>query len=136
MLIKFKLEVGLKTWVVENVDAPKVQSTHEQIAVVGGRTVKLVDQFRGAWGYKGLLIKFKLEVGLTEAELVRVAEASRVASGADLMVANTLAMARPSDGSEGAAILLGEGEPQRVRRGELAARLVSWVRQQSTKNRS
>lgn len=109
-------------------DAPKVKSTHDQIAIAGVRTEKLVDLFRTAWGYKGLLIKFKLEVGLTEAELIQVAEASRVASGAELMVANTLAMARPADGSEGSAILLGNGLPQHVRRTELAAQLVARVR--------
>ena len=85
-----------EVWVVENVQAAKVKSTHGEIAVRGVATEKLIDLFRGAWGFKGVLIKFKLEAGIGEEELVRVAGASRVASGADLMVANTLAMARPA----------------------------------------
>ena len=38
------------------------------------------------------LVKFKLEVGLSREELIRVAEASRKSSGADYLVANTLDM--------------------------------------------
>ena len=53
---------------------------------------KIVDLFRTEWHHRGLLIKFKLEVGLTEDELKRVGEASRVASDADYLVANTLDM--------------------------------------------
>src|SRR5579884_881414 len=35
---------GKEQWVVENVSAPKVKSTHERIAVVGEPTKKLIDQ--------------------------------------------------------------------------------------------
>ena len=97
---------GQEIWVVEDVQAAKVKSTHGTIAVVGEATEKLVDLFRGAWGFRGLLVKFKLEVGLAEAELVAVAEASRKASGADYMVANTLEMVR---GERPGAYILGEG---------------------------
>ncbi len=102
-------EGGAEIWEVENVSAGKVKSSYDEIAVVGERTEKLVDLFRGAWGFKGVLIKFKLEVGVSEEELVEIAEASREASGADLMVANTLEMARPVAGGEGAAYLIEAG---------------------------
>ena len=53
-------------------------------------TAKLVDKVRAEWGFRGVLVKFKLEVGVSEAELLAVAERSRVQSSADAMVANAL----------------------------------------------
>jgi phosphopantothenoylcysteine synthetase/decarboxylase len=126
-IVQRQENAGRETWVVENVQAGKVKSTFDHIAIVGERTLKLVDQFRGEWGYRGLLVKFKLEVGLTDDELIRVASASRLASGAELMVANTLAMARPVDGSERAAYLIWEGGTQRVPRSQLAESVKQWV---------
>ena len=118
-----------ETWVVERVGGGegKVKSTFERIALLGERTEKLVDLFRSAWGFRGVLIKFKLEVGIAEEELVRVAEASRVASAADLIVANTLAMAQPTEGVEGAAYLIDGQAAVRVLRRELAGRLAGWA---------
>ena len=76
---------------------------------------KLIDQMRPEWGFRGILVKFKLEVGVGEGQLLEIAERSRRHSAADLMVANTL---------EGAAswAFLGPvgGEYQRVDRRELA----------------
>jgi phosphopantothenoylcysteine synthetase/decarboxylase len=121
-----------ETWVVEPASAApgegKVKSTFDEIAVLGRRTAKLIDMFRGEWHFRGLLIKFKLEVGLSDGELWRAAEASRRASGADLMVANTLAMARPAEGGAGGAFLLDDGGVTRVGRRELAAAVAGWVR--------
>ncbi|MFO0803300.1 MAG: hypothetical protein U0791_09285 [Gemmataceae bacterium] len=54
------------------------------------RAPKLIDRFRTPWAFEGILVKFKLEVGISEAELLQVAEQSRNQSAADLMVANTL----------------------------------------------
>jgi len=121
-----------EAWVVERageaVGEGKVKSVFEEIAVVGERTEKLIDLFRRAWGFKGVLIKFKLEVGLSDAELIQAAEASRTASGADLIVANTLAMARPAEGGQGAAYLIDDTGPALVTRQDLAARVVAWVK--------
>lgn len=112
---------GEERWVVRDVQADKVKSTHASIAVLGERTEKLVDLFRGQWGYAGLLVKFKLEVGIDEAELARVAEASRVASGADYIVANTLEMV--SGPRAGAWVLGAGGFRERVDRASLPGRL-------------
>ena len=124
---------GRETWVVEPVGAApgqgKVKSTFDEIAFLGRRTAKLIDIFRRDWRFRGILIKFKLEVGVGDDELRRVAEASRRASGADLMVANTLAMARPADGGAGGAFLLDDGGAKRVGRKELAAAVAGWVRE-------
>jgi phosphopantothenoylcysteine synthetase/decarboxylase len=123
------LQPGQEVWIVENVTAPKVKSSHDEIAILSRRTLKLVDQFRTAWNYRGILIKFKLEVGLTDEQLLAVASASRTASGANLMVANTLAMARPADGSEGGAYMIDDAGAVKVGRQALANAIVSWVRQ-------
>ncbi|QDU23981.1 phosphopantothenoylcysteine decarboxylase domain-containing protein [Urbifossiella limnaea] len=70
--------------------APKIKSSEPELWVRLVRAPKLVDRFREPWGFAGVLVKFKLEVGLGDEELVAVADESRLASGADLMVANTL----------------------------------------------
>lgn len=74
----------------ENVLAPKIKSTHPELWMRLVKTIKLADQVRSPWGFKGLFVKFKLEVGCVDSELVRIAEESRVQSQANLMVANTL----------------------------------------------
>jgi phosphopantothenate-cysteine ligase/phosphopantothenoylcysteine decarboxylase/phosphopantothenate--cysteine ligase len=133
-IVEKKVETnGRETWVVENVSAPKVKSGQKEIAFRGTMTEKLIDMFRTTWNFHGTLIKFKLEVGISEEELVRIASASRLASGADLMVANTLGMARPSDGTEGAGYLIDDAGAVRVARKELAGRIVQWmVQRQAT----
>jgi hypothetical protein len=60
--------------------AGKISSTEPELWVRLVKAPKLVDRFRHPWGFKGILVKFKLEV----------AEQSRSRSAADLMVANTL----------------------------------------------
>jgi phosphopantothenoylcysteine synthetase/decarboxylase len=71
--------------------AGKIRSSHEELWLRLIPTPKLVDMIRERWGFTGILVKFKLEVGPTDNELIRIAEASREHSQADLMVANTLA---------------------------------------------
>jgi phosphopantothenate---cysteine ligase (CTP) len=116
---------GVETWTVRDVQAGKVKSHFGQIAVLGGRTEKLVDLFRTAWGHRGLLVKFKLEVGIARDELLRVAEASRRASNADYLVANTLDMVQ---GPGAGAYLLGEGSHEWVPRPDLPARMLGLAR--------
>ncbi len=104
--------------------AGKVKSNEDELWLRLVRTPKLIDLVRGDWGFRGVLVKFKLEVGVSEEQLLQTAEASRRQSGADLMVANTL---------EGAAYwaYLGAGEDgyRRVSRRELPARLLDAVEQ-------
>jgi len=98
--------------------AGKVKSDEPELWLRLVRAPKLVDRVRTDWRFRGLLVKFKLEVGIDDERLLRIAEASRVHSGADLMVANTL---------EGAAAyaFLGPlaGQYERVERSRLAERL-------------
>lgn len=71
--------------------AGKVKSNHPEVWLRLTPTPKLVDMIRDPWGFRGTLVKFKLEVGVSEGELQRIADASRRHSRADVIVANTLA---------------------------------------------
>jgi phosphopantothenate-cysteine ligase/phosphopantothenoylcysteine decarboxylase/phosphopantothenate--cysteine ligase len=73
-----------------DVQRGKVKSHHPELWLRLVPTPKLVDRIRTDWGFGGELVKFKLEVGVSEAELLDIAERSRVQSRADLMCANTL----------------------------------------------
>ena len=115
----------VERWTVRNVQAGKVKSNHGSIAFLGEQTEKLVDLFRKAWNYKGLLVKFKLEVSVGTEELLRIAQASRKASGAEYLVANTLDMV---EGSGAGAFLVGDFGHEWVPRGNLAGRLADLVR--------
>ena len=105
-----------------DVAAAKVKGHHLELWLKLVPTPKLVDRVRKPWGFKGILVKFKLEVGLSDDALLNAAEKARVWSDADLMVANTL---------EGmtAFALLGPvaGKYHRVERGDLARRLLELV---------
>ncbi len=104
-----------------DVSAGKVKSDHPELWLKLVRAPKLVDKVRAGWGFRGVLVKFKLEVGVTDAELLTVAERSRVQSGADLMCANTL------DGMADWAFV-GAGERYaKVARDRLAGHLIDAV---------
>ena len=102
--------------------AAKVKSDEPELWLRLRRAPKLVDKIRRDWRFGGLLVKFKLEVGASDDQLLAVAEASRQHSDADLMVANTL---------EGASAwaYLGprDGSYQRVSRRELPERLLDAI---------
>jgi phosphopantothenate---cysteine ligase (CTP) len=115
---------GEEIWVVRDVSAGKVKSTHPEIAVTGQRTEKLVDLFRTEWRHSGLLVKFKLEVGISAEDLIKVGHASRRAGAADYVVANTLEM---TTGPHAGAYLLGNGTEEWVPRASLPARMLMLV---------
>src|SRR5262245_19851849 len=54
--------------------AGKVKSDEPELWLRLVRAPKLVDLLRSRWGFSGVLVKFKLEVGLNDEELVAVAE--------------------------------------------------------------
>ncbi len=100
----------------------KVKSTYPELWLRLEPTPKLVDMIRGLWGFRGVLVKFKLEVGVGYEELLEIAEKSRQQSQADLMVANTLA-------GKDAWACFGpiQGQYQRIDRPALATRVVEAV---------
>lgn len=103
--------------------AGKVKSDEPELWLRLRRAPKLVDRIRGAWRFNGTLVKFKLEVGVGEPELLDIAERSRLHSKADWMVANTL-----EDAGEWAFVgPFGEHGYRRVARVDLAAAVLDAV---------
>jgi phosphopantothenoylcysteine synthetase/decarboxylase len=97
----------------------KLKSDFPEVWLRLVRAPKLVDMVRPDWGFRGTLVKFKLEVGANDEQLLEVAERSRRQSDADLMVANTL------DGAAAWAFVGPvDGRYERVARPELADRLL------------
>ena len=68
----------------------KVSPTEPEVWLRLVRGPRLIDRVRQAWGFGGILVKFQMESGLGDTELIDVAEASRKQSGAELMVITTL----------------------------------------------
>lgn len=97
----------------------KIKGNHSELWIRMTPAPKLVDKIRLPWGFTGTLVKFKLEVGLNEAELITVGEQARVHSQADWLVANTL-----EGMNEWVYLLGGKGKSQKVNRNELAIKLI------------
>jgi phosphopantothenoylcysteine synthetase/decarboxylase len=110
--------------------AAKVKSDEPELWLRLVRAPKLVDKIRRDWNFAGVLVKFKLEVGISEEQLLAIAEPSRRHSDADLIVANTL------EGSHEWACVgpLGGGY-QRVSRRELPDRVLEAVVQRLEERR-
>ncbi len=72
----------------------KISSAHQKLYLEMKPTIKLVDQIREPWGFGGKLVKFKLQVGISDEALLDIAEQSRIASKADIVVANCLEWAK------------------------------------------
>ena len=68
--------------------AGKISSEAPELWMRLVRTPKLIDRIRADWSFRGQLVKFKLEVGITREGLLEIAEKSRRHSRADWMVAN------------------------------------------------
>lgn len=75
---------------VEVNSAGKIGSDHLELWLKLTPTIKIVDQVRAPWGFGGVLVKFKLQVGVSDQELVAIATKSMQHSRADFIVANTL----------------------------------------------
>jgi phosphopantothenoylcysteine synthetase/decarboxylase len=102
--------------------AGKVKSDEPELWLRLVRAPKLIDRMRTDWAFRGVLVKFKLEVGISEGRLREIAEQSRQKSDADLMVANTLGGAK-----DWALIGPIRGSYERVTRDALPKRLLDQV---------
>ena len=107
---------------LKDASAGKVKSHHAELWLRLLPTPKLIDKIRTDWGFRGKLVKFKLEVGVSEAELLEVAERSRLQSRADLMAANTLEAM-----NEWAYVGAGVGGYRKVPRDQLAEHLLDGI---------
>jgi phosphopantothenate---cysteine ligase (CTP) len=102
----------------------KIASNHPELWMKQVPTMKIVDQIREPWGFKGTLVKFKLQVGMEDSELIKIATASMKHSRADLIVANTL-----ENMNEKAFIISAKGgNPLLVRREVLPVTLYEEIR--------
>lgn len=97
----------------------KVKGSHPELWMKLVPAPKLVDKVRREWEFRGTLVKFKLEVSVSDDELLKIAEKSRVHSGADLMVANTLEKLEWA--------FIGAREYTRVSRDDLAAAILDQI---------
>ena len=80
-----------QTMIVESLDrSGKIASNHHELWMRLTLTDKLVDKIRPKWGFSGTLVKFKLQVGMSDAELIQIASGSLVKSQANIIVDNTL----------------------------------------------
>jgi phosphopantothenate-cysteine ligase/phosphopantothenoylcysteine decarboxylase/phosphopantothenate--cysteine ligase len=104
-----------------DVSAGKVKGSYPELWLKLVPTPKLVDRIRADWGFEGVLVKFKLEVGISERDLIAAAETARWQSRADLMVANTL------EGMKDWALVGGAAGYAKVARQNLADRLLGEV---------
>lgn len=71
----------------------KISSNQSELYLKLTQTPKIIDEIRG-WGFDGKLVKFKLQVDITDEELLEIARKSRTDSNANLIVANCLEWAR------------------------------------------
>jgi phosphopantothenoylcysteine synthetase/decarboxylase len=103
----------------------KIKSHHPELWLRLQPAPKLVDMIRSVWGFRGLLVKFKLEVGISEDQLQTIGQQSRLQSEADILVANTL------EGMQDWALLCtSDRDVERVPRTQLATRLLSAITNQ------
>lgn len=75
---------------VELDSSGKVGSDHSELFLRLVPTPKLVDLIRSPWNFTGQLVKFKLQVGMSDGQLLEIANRSMHHSGADHIVANCL----------------------------------------------
>ncbi len=68
----------------------KISSSFDELYLRLVPTPKIVDLIREHWGYKGYLVKFKWQTMMSDDQLLKIAEESRVHSRAEMMVANCL----------------------------------------------
>jgi phosphopantothenate-cysteine ligase/phosphopantothenoylcysteine decarboxylase/phosphopantothenate--cysteine ligase len=115
------LEDGTRRQIVGHEAATKIRSSYKRLIIECQQTIKLVDQIREPWGFKGTLVKFKLLVGVEDEELLEIACESRVTSQADLIIANTKERAREY------AFIVSEQGTARVARPDLASELLRRV---------
>jgi len=110
---------------LEQIDAStKISSSHPELYLKLVPTFKIIDKIRSEWGFAGKLVKFKLQVGMADEELIAIAKRSRQTSEADLIVANCLEWSH-----DYAYIINANDEVVKVTREELPKALWTMLRQ-------
>lgn len=97
----------------------KISGSHDHMYLELAPTFKIVDKIRTEWGFTGFLVKFKLQVGITDEKLLDIARKSRDTSDADLIVANCLEWAK-----EYAYVVGRDGLAEKVTRGLIGSAIM------------
>lgn len=92
----------------------KVSSNQTELWLRMVPTLKIIDMIHAEWGFQGKLVKFKLEVGVSDEELIRIATESMHRSKADMIVANCREWM-----SWWAIVITADGKVRKVRRSKL-----------------
>lgn len=100
--------------------AAKIPSNHERLYIGLVPTFKIIDRIREPWGFRGTLVKFKLQVDMSDGELLGIAGRSMAHSKADHIVANCLEWS-----DQYAYIMSADGETVKVRRDLLPITLLT-----------
>jgi len=101
-------------------NSKKVSSSHNKMYLELSPTKKIIDEIRG-WGFDGILVKFKLQVGISDEELIKIAQKSRRDSNADIIVANCL------EWSKEKAFIISKGSIRSVKRHSLPQYLIKEI---------
>lgn len=109
---------AVSDYLVHSVSPGKIKSDAPELLLRLVRAPKLIDMIRSDWRFTGTLIKFKLEVGISEEALRKIAEKSRQQSQADWMVANTL------EGASEWALVGNDRGYRKVKRANLPAAVI------------
>jgi phosphopantothenate-cysteine ligase/phosphopantothenoylcysteine decarboxylase/phosphopantothenate--cysteine ligase len=113
----------------------KISSTEKELYLKLVPTEKLIDKIRDPWGFKGKLVKFKLQVGITDDELTKIAIKSMLHSRADMVVANCLEWSKEkafiiyNDPESSDADRYSDHVVESVKRDELPSRLLRALEQ-------
>lgn len=92
----------------------KISSAHDEIFLRMVPTEKIIDKIRCPWDFNGILVKFKLQVDMSDDDLIEISQDSRLLSRADIIVANCLEWMR-----ERAFILGDNGLEKQIERDNL-----------------
>jgi phosphopantothenate---cysteine ligase (CTP) len=103
----------------------KISSDNKELYLKLVPTEKIIDKIRDPWGFKGKLVKFKLQVGISDEELLDIATKSCATSKADFIVANCLEWSN----QRAYIIRASNGEIASVNRDALAFRLADIVKE-------
>ncbi|MFZ4648510.1 MAG: phosphopantothenoylcysteine decarboxylase [Patescibacteria group bacterium] len=93
----------------------KVSSDNQDLYLRLVQTQKIIDLIREPWGFKGYLVKFKLQVGISDEELIKIALKSRQTSSANMIVGNCLEWAKER------AYVITDSSSENVKRSQLPA---------------
>lgn len=99
----------------------KISSSESELYLKLVPTEKIIDKIRDPWGFKGKLVKFKLQVGISDFKLIEIAQKSREHSKADIIVANCLEWAKER------AFIITADNVEEVKRYDLGSRLIKVI---------